>query len=89
MRFLEAQLNLLVKLCLGDNVKVIEALTKEPVISEGSNSLGIQITFNQIMFALSVKMPPEIKTLYVKLLQGTACVNSSTKIIIMYSVLFV
>lgn len=69
--YLESQLNLLVKLCLGDNRRVIEALMKAPGMSEGSDSIGIQVTFAHVMAVLNaVEVHPRIKTIYVELLQG-------------------
>ena len=69
IRYFLSQLRLFVKLCLGDNRKVINALLKD-LVSEPSESIGVQITFHHIMNFLQMGIHPMIETIYVELLQG-------------------
>ena len=70
MQFLEAQLKLFVRLCLGDNQNVMNSFWTKPVQSEHTMSFGVQITFQHIMRVLDARIHPRIKTIYVELLQG-------------------
>ena len=67
--YIKSQLNLFVKLCLGDNRRVIEALMSR-ITSEESESIGIRVTFELIMSALNSRLHTQLKALYVELLQG-------------------
>lgn len=67
--YIKSQLNLIVKLCLGENRRVIKALMSK-VTSEESESIGIRVTFELIMNALNSELHPQLKALYVELLQG-------------------
>ena len=69
--YIKSQLNLFVKLCLGDNRRVIEALMSKVVLSEESEGIGIRVTFELIMSALNSGLYPQLKALYVELLQGS------------------